>query len=500
MSQFDIGSKLKELVSHSLVYGLGSVLQALLGFILIPIYTKNLTVDMYGTWSLITLAGTLAGVVFYLGISSALARSYHDYTDSTEQKKVVSTSLLLTACGAFTQIGIGILFRKNLSEALFGSDQYSIHIALAMTSAAFNFINGLFYVVLRFQRRSKMVVAINLISMLNGGGLIIYFLLVKEMGVLAPLLGDAINQLITCMILGYCSRDLLGWRFSRREMRLQLHYGLPTVVSGIAYYLLTSGDRYFIKHFCSLADVGAYSLGSRIGALIQILLIMPFAQIWTPVRMELRGKPDTQRFFEQTLTYYVICGALFAAGLSLFCRELLMIVAHNPGYALACRAVPFVVSAYFLYGLMGFFDTGIIYARRSLYTALLFLGTLGVNWGLNLFLLPRIGFIGAGVSQVVSMVVLVSAVYFVSNRLLPVPIEIGRVSICLVIFLTTLLVGYFLNVPGFLWPVFLKTSLFLASLSAFYYFVLNENEKVRLKGMCMQIWLLITKRRIQSEV
>ncbi len=78
-SEKSLFAKIKEAASHTLIYGLGSVLQTALGFILIPLYTRYYSTDMYGTLALITICGSLAGSVFYLGASSALSRSYFDY-------------------------------------------------------------------------------------------------------------------------------------------------------------------------------------------------------------------------------------------------------------------------------------------------------------------------------------------------------------------------------------------------------------------------------------
>ena len=67
--------RLKEAASHTLIYGLGSVAQTLLGVILLPLYAHYFSAAEFGVLSIITLLGTLAGSVFYLGSSSALSRS-----------------------------------------------------------------------------------------------------------------------------------------------------------------------------------------------------------------------------------------------------------------------------------------------------------------------------------------------------------------------------------------------------------------------------------------
>jgi len=99
-----VGARLKEVASHTLVYGLGSAAQTLLGFVLIPLYTRYYTPEMYGVFTLVTLVGTVAGAVFCLGAASALGRSYYDYESPDDRSRVVGTALAIALAGAISQI------------------------------------------------------------------------------------------------------------------------------------------------------------------------------------------------------------------------------------------------------------------------------------------------------------------------------------------------------------------------------------------------------------
>lgn len=480
-------SKFKQLFGHGAVYGIGSMLQALLGFVLIPLYTKKLTPEMYGAWALITLCGTLAGVVFYLGVSSALARSYYDYPEGPGRKAAVNTALLLTSAGALLQILLGLFFSRHLSNFVFGSESFAPHIAIALAGSAFGFVNQLFYVVLRFQRRSKAVVTLNLLSVASGGGLIIYLLIVRKMGVLAPVIGESVNQGVMCVALAWCAREWFSRRFSWLEVKVQLLYGLPTVANGLLYYLHTSSDRYLIKRFCALFDVGVYSLGSRIGMLISVLLILPFAQIWNPVRMELRNKTGTSSFIARVMTYYVISGLLIVIGLSIFAREMVAFLGRSNGYSNAHAVVPLIVFANFLFGLVSFIDTGIIYQRRIMYLVMISACALLVNWVCNFLLLPRVGFVGAGISLLVSMTALVGGIYVVSNRLLPIAIEGRRIAVSGMIAVIAIALGASISASSMLATITMKVSLLLSVILMLYCFVISREEKDFIKQRAEQI-------------
>jgi len=63
-----------------------------------------------------------------------------------------------------------------------------------MAASALTFVNGLFYVVLRFERRSKLVVGLNLAALVGSTGVILLLLIVEDMGVMAPILGSLLTQ------------------------------------------------------------------------------------------------------------------------------------------------------------------------------------------------------------------------------------------------------------------------------------------------------------------
>ena len=99
-SEASVGSKIREAGRHSIVYGLGTVAQSAVGFLLLPILTGSLTKEDFGVYSLILMASAVASAVFYLGMTSALPRSYFDYESSDERRAVFTTAFLILLVGA----------------------------------------------------------------------------------------------------------------------------------------------------------------------------------------------------------------------------------------------------------------------------------------------------------------------------------------------------------------------------------------------------------------
>ncbi|MFQ5690678.1 MAG: oligosaccharide flippase family protein [Gemmatimonadota bacterium] len=461
---------------HTFVYGLGSIVQTGLGFILIPLYTRQFTAELYGVFTLITLAGTLAGAFFYLGASSAMARSYYDYERVRERQLVVSTALAISLSGALGQILLGAMFGGDISRALFHTAEYRPHIILALFSSAAAFLNNLFFVLLRFQRRSVSVVVLNLGTLVVTTALIFYLLLVANLGVMAPIAGTLAGQLLLLGSMLVLARKSLVPRVSRKELRLQIAFGIPNLVAGLAYYALDSIDRFFINEFGSLSDVGVYSLGYKIGMVIQIILVMPFCQIWAPMRMEYREESDAPELFGLVLTYFAMAGLLVTATVSVFSRELVQILTGHPEYVQAYLVVPIVMLAHLLYGSVNIVDNGIVFSRKVVYHVYIFSFALLVNVGLNLWLIPIYGYIAAAWTTLACYALIIGMVVPVSNRLYRVPWEWYRLALLVGTTVTVIVLAAAFDVAG---PggVLMKIALLAALVGSWYLLALHAWER-----------------------
>ncbi len=473
-----LAEKIKEAGSHTLIYGLGAAFQTLLGFILIPLYTRYYTAETYGVLSLLVLCGTLAGVVFYLGASSALSRSYYDYHDGTERKRVISTSLFLTLSGALLQVLLGFLLRERLSLLLFGTTKYALHINIVLVSSALSFTNNLFYLLLRFERKSKQVIILNLVTLTTGASLILFFLTVLKVGVMAPILGEAINQSFAFGLLFYLTRKSYVLDYSVAELKLQLQYGIPTVLAGLAFYLLTCTDRLVINKYCSLSDVGIYSLGYKIGMVVNTLFVLPFGQIWAPMRMEYRHDLNAGILYKVMLTYYFLIGLLFTAGVSLFSKEILSLLSGRREYIVAYKIVPIIMSAHLIYGAVNILDVGVAFSRKVMYNVYTFSSAVVLNVGLNWALVPRFGYQAAAFVILATFVVLVSLVFLVSKRLYPIKVEGRRLCAIFGSGLLIVYLGYAVDIHA-LWLAATYKLLLLAGLvAAWCRLVVNQKERV----------------------
>lgn len=473
-----IGSKLKELSEHTLIYGIGSAMQSLLTFLLIPIYTYYFSVEEYGSISLIILIGSVLGTIFYFGISGSLSRSYYDYEDEGNRKKVVTTSLILTILGASIQVIIGLLFSEKFSIIFFENDQYTQHIFLVICVSSLTFLNNIFFLILRFKRKSLTVILLNIMTILVGIGSILFFINVLKLGTLSVFTGQLLTQFILIIILILNTFREFGFKIKKEEIYIQLKFGIPTLLTAFFYLLITSSDRFLQNHFLTLEDVGIYSLGFLIGTGINIVFVQPFSLIWSPVRMEYRNDSNAREFLSLLPTYYFLVGLSINLILTLFSMELIILFTSNADYYIAYQIVPIISLAFLIFGSMNLFDHGIFFQRKVYIHSIIFALCFIINFLLNYFLLPIFGYKISGINLIITFIIGLLLIIFISNKIEKYSYKTERLFRLILLFFSVIFCAYiFSKYVGFFGLIAIKSMLLILYGYIIFNKILEDSEK-----------------------
>ena len=78
--------KIRRLTGHVLVYGFGNIGNRVVGFLLIPVYSRYLTPEDYGVLALVAMLGQILYSVMNMGQNSALFRTYFRHESADERE------------------------------------------------------------------------------------------------------------------------------------------------------------------------------------------------------------------------------------------------------------------------------------------------------------------------------------------------------------------------------------------------------------------------------
>jgi O-antigen/teichoic acid export membrane protein len=190
--------------------------------------------------------------------------------------------------------------------------------------------------------------------------------------------------------------------------------------------MLTMADRYFLLLLASDVEVGLYSLGYKLGLVIQALLVGPFQLAWLPFLFSTAKEKRADEAYSRVFTYFVLVALFAALVISVLAKEVLIVMA-KPAFRDAYKVVPLVAASYVMWGCYDILAVGIYLEGKTKYLALLVSGAAVLNLGLNFLLIPDYGMMGAAAATLASYALLPAGAYFVSRRYRTVHYEWARV-------------------------------------------------------------------------
>lgn len=447
---------LKHLVKHSFIYSISNVALKASGVILLPIYTSYFSVEQYGRLGLILVIIVLFSQSLILGQGVSVIRfnNSSEFNSKKESILFTLTILILFTIAAFILISESFLVQIS---GWFGEvSLYKDYLNIAIYIIAFTTINNLFLSKLRADDNSIVYTISSIVKVIIMVVLSIYLIVGRGLGIdgvlYSQLAGEAIQTLV---VLPKIIRQM-KLKFEYNIVGQSLKFGIPLIFSAMAINLLNGSDRFIIKFLSGETELGLYELGYKIAGVVNMFVIMPFGLTLMPIAYKIYKQDGDKEYYKKLKTYvaFVLVWAGFA--LSLYGKELVEIFALQEAYYPAATVVPLIVLAYVIYGVSMISSLGMYLTGNNYFIAYITLFCAALNIGLNFWLIPLYGMMGAAVNTVIAFVVLDLFSNISSNRYYKIEYEYLKLIKLFIFGILIFWAGYQLNDISFLLRVFLK--------------------------------------------
>ena len=389
-----VARNLSRLGKDTFFYGMGSALQKFIGFFLFPIYTRVLSQEAFGTQDLVLTAVTITSYFLILGLDSGTARNYYDAETASDRQKIVSTYLFFELLISLPVSIALIIFSEPICVLLFRDSGLASYFRLAMASLPFTLIAGVTLLVMRLTFRSKAFAFTTATGVLIQAVASIYLVVILQMGVMGIFWASMLASVFRAVLGMGLTYKNFGLSFSMSWLKHMLSFGLPLVPASISLWIMNYSNRYFLVRLGTLNDIGLLSVGSRVASIV-IFVVTAFRTAWGPFAYSLVKDEDMARkTYSRALTYFLLVTLIAAASLSVFAREVILVLA-TPIYESSASIVPLLACSAIAWG--GVIIVGIGYgiAKKSYHTTIATILAALVNIGLNFLLIPRWNIFGA---------------------------------------------------------------------------------------------------------
>ena len=412
--------------------GATNLLISLSGLILLPILTKTLPIEEYGTYIQVTVTIGLVPAVVMLGLPYTMVRFLAGARSREEIQE-----------GYYSIVGITVVTAGLASLALFilaepiAAALFDNRVAITRILAAIVFLecmNGLQYNYFRtfqqIKRYSSLTFFKTCLQLI-----LVCTLVLAGYGILGATIGLLVTDVVLLIIMSILIVSEIGVAVPKfRHLREYLSFGLPTVPGNLSSWVVNSSDRYMVALFLGTAYVGYYSPGYSLGNIVN-MFIAPLSFMLPAVlskHYDDGNLKDVKTVLSYSMKYFLALAIPSVVGLSLLSKPLLTILSTPEIAEQGYLITPFLALTGLLFGLFAIIAEILVLEKKTSITGTIWILAAVLNLGLNIIFVPRIGIMGAAATTLVaySLAFILSAYY--SFKYLVFPVDGSFILKCLV--------------------------------------------------------------------
>ena len=473
---------IKSLVKDTAVYGLSSIIGRFLNWCLTPLYTLTFATQEYGVVTYVYSAVALALVILTYGMETGFFR-FANHDRWKDPMQVYSTALISLATSGALFIGLMFIFVKPIAWWLECGehDEYVWMMAICVAIDAFT---ALPFSYLRYKKNAMRFAALKLINIGINICLNLFFILVcpfmaidfpvlmswfkPEFGIGYIFLANLIASTATLIML---APELRGfrWTFCGKLWREMIRYSSPLLVNGVAGIMNQTLDKILFPLLYvgvgAMAQLGIYGANYKI-AIVMVMFIQAFRFAYEPfifAQNKAEGKAATASYSD-AMKYFVIAGMFIFMGVMFYLDILRYFI--SPNYFAGLTVVPIVMIAEFFFGIH--FNLSVWYklTDRTHWGAWFSILGLAVTIGLNVLLVPSMGYMGCAWAAFACYGSMMLASYFIGQAKYPINYHVKRLAAYVGIAIVLYVLGVYVLVTPWMWLNFIIRAILLTAYAA----------------------------------
>lgn len=409
-----------------------NIVQGVVGFGAIWIFTRLLSADDFGRYALAFSVVTLCHVAVFSWLEASMARFWAAQTPGHSMAAHFA-SLYRTA---FILIALFVPVAGIVLWLLPVDHLFKIAIGVGLAGSPARCLAKLAQERYRAAGEVSRSALLDMATTIGGLCIGVGFAL-NGAGGAAPLLGLGLAPLCALpFILPGELRQARSGVVEFKRLKSYAAYGYPIAASLTLALVLSSTDRFLLAIFMNEAAVGAYHAGYSIAnRTLDVLFLWLGAAGQPALVMALeRGGLDRlkEAAREQASTFFLI-GIPAATGVALVARPLGEVMIGEGLRDAAAQVTPWIALSALLYGLTAYyFGQAFTLGQKTKRLLVAMIVPASANVVLNLILIPRFGVLGAAWATAISFGLGMAVTLILGRRVVPLPIPWDCLIRCLI--------------------------------------------------------------------
>ncbi|MGN0160221.1 MAG: oligosaccharide flippase family protein [Lachnospiraceae bacterium] len=297
-------SKYKELIKNIIIFSFGGLGSKIILFLLVPLYTRYLTTEEYGTADLVFTFSQLLIPVASLTIQEAVMR--FGLSKDEDRIHVLQSAFFIWIVGSVVSTAfIPLLSFTSISK-------YSLYLIVyvILSSGSQIFLNYL-----KVIDKNRLYSIITIVQTLFLAIFNVILVAQLKLGIVGYLMANNI-AIAVCFFLSVCfsgvAKVLEKFELDKSLTIKMLIYSLPLILNNISWWAIHSIDKIMITCMISASALGIYTVSSKIPSLINVFTGF-FNQAFGLSAIKEKESTNEIDFYSKIFNYYyniVILGCI----------------------------------------------------------------------------------------------------------------------------------------------------------------------------------------------
>ncbi|WP_312313403.1 lipopolysaccharide biosynthesis protein [Empedobacter brevis] len=438
----------KKLFSETIIYGIGSILPRLIMFALNPFIIDKTSNTDFSIFGQLYAAVSFLNVILTFGFETAFFRYA---TEEGLYQKVLNTSFWFMVITSSAMMALLYLFLQPLADFANYTDHPEYLLWFGWI-AFFDTICVIPFAVLRFKNRPILYSAIKVFQNVFQAVftiVLLYYVSRSFMSSLGfentisfPFIANLIASILGVVLLLGVIRHV-QFRFDKPLFKTMFIYGYPIMIAGLGYILNENFDKLVQRQFINEADAGSYAACYKLATLMT-LFVTAYRMGIEPFFFKVAKKGDAKQMYANILFFFSIICNIVILGILANIDWIKKIFIPDSSFWAALDIVPIILIANLFFGIYYNLSTWYkVTDRTNIGTVISLIGG-AVTILLNIFLLPKYGFMVSAWTTLFAYGIMMVISYIWGQKVYPIPYKVNKILLYMGIAIALAWTNYFI--------------------------------------------------------
>lgn len=395
---------MNKIATNTIYYSIGEIVPKIIGFIMLPIYTRYLSPSDYG---IIAYTNSVVLFLFLFGnfcLNTYALRFYYVHKDDKERRQMLgSINIAILALNTII-LGLSFLIMPKVISEFNIQISWDPFFKLAIINNFLNCLSTVPSIIYRMRQEALKFMILGVSRTLLIVFLTVYFVVYKKSGVVGTFDAHLYVYIVYALVYILIMRKYASYSFVKKYLIEGLKFSLPLLPGTLCYIMLNMSDRVILERNVGINELGIYNVASTMSLALNIVIQSGYKS-FEPEFFKRYGEDGYFDYVKKVKSIFFFLIFICALCISLFSQEVFYFMtseAFHEGYIL----VPAIITGVMFSG-QNIIYQGILQGekRTKVQGMATIIGAI-ISVTSNLLLVPIWGTFAAAFSMGVSFVVM----------------------------------------------------------------------------------------------